>query len=214
MFTDHKKITSHGLHSGFTLIEVLVSITVFLLLLGIFTNFVVQSYRLQTYDVEQGEAVRQARNGVEKMVKELREVTYADDGSYGIVPGSALTESITFYSDVDLDQSTERIRYFLENNQLMRGVIEPGSPPLIYDPAAEQVAAVASFVNNGDISLLTYYNDQYPVDVINNPLSSPIDVTEITLLRIELVINVTPTRAPFNFHQVSLAQLRNLKEEF
>ena len=118
MFTDHKKITSHGLHSGFTLIEVLVSITVFLLLLGIFTNFIVQSYRLQTYDVEQGEAVRQARNGVEKMVKELREVTYADDGSYGIVPGSALMESITFYSDVDLDQSTERIRYFLENNQL------------------------------------------------------------------------------------------------
>lgn len=209
-----KKFSARVSPSGFTLIEVLVALTIFLLLLGVFTNFVVQSYRLQTYDVEQGEAVREARTGVEKMVKELREVTSADDGSYGIVPGSALTESITFYSDVDLDQSTERIRYFLENNQLMRGVIEPGSPPLLYDPAEEQIIAVTSFVNNGDIQLFTYYNDQYPADVVNNPLADPVDVTEITLVQIELVINVTPTRAPLDFHQISLAQLRNLKEEF
>lgn len=199
---------------GFTIIEVLVSLAIFLLLLGVFTNFVIQSYRLQTYDVEQGEAVRQGRAGVEKMVKELREVTSADDGSYAIVAGSALSDSITFYSDVDLDQSTERIRYFLQDNQLKRGVIEPGNPPLLYDPAAEQISTVASFVHNNDANLFTYYNDQYPADTTDNPLTSPVDVTDITLVRVELVINVTPERAPLDFHQISLAQLRNLKEEF
>lgn len=96
---------------GFTLVETLVTIVVFTLAMGVVSGFIVMAYRTQSYTWEQSVAIDEARKGVEVMVKELREAKEGDDGSYPIE--QAGDKGIIFYSDIDKDGETERVRYFL-----------------------------------------------------------------------------------------------------
>lgn len=96
---------------GFTLIETLLTIAIFTLAMGIVTGFIVMLYRTQSYGWEQSTAIDEARKGIETMVKELREAKEGDDGSFPIE--KAEDKEIIFYSDIDKDAQTERVRYFL-----------------------------------------------------------------------------------------------------
>lgn len=95
---------------GFTLIETLVTVAIFVLALGAVASFIIVSYRSQAYVLQQSAAINQARKGIETMAKELREARIGDDGSYIIE--KAEDYEIIFYSDIDKDGATERVRYF------------------------------------------------------------------------------------------------------
>jgi type II secretory pathway pseudopilin PulG len=96
---------------SFTLIETVVSIAIFALSMGAAVALVVMTYRNYTYSWQQSLAIDEARKGVETMVKEIREARPGDDGSYPIE--KAEDKEFIFYSDIDKDGDTERIRYFL-----------------------------------------------------------------------------------------------------
>lgn len=96
---------------GFTLVETLVAIAIFILAMTAVSAFIIMAYRAQTYTWQQSRAVDEARRGVETMVKELREAREGDDGSYPIEKTE--DKEIIFYSDIDQDEQTERVRYFL-----------------------------------------------------------------------------------------------------
>jgi len=97
--------------SSFTLIESLVTIFVFVLAMGAVSGFVVMAYRTYGYTWQQSIAIDEARRGIETMVKEIREARSGEDGSYPIV--LAGDKEFIFFSDVDNDGKTERVRYFL-----------------------------------------------------------------------------------------------------
>ncbi|MFH1841282.1 MAG: type II secretion system protein [Candidatus Nealsonbacteria bacterium] len=96
---------------AFTLIEVLVTIAVFVLIFGAVSGFIVMLYRTQGYTWQQSMAINEARKGIETMVKEIREAKIGDDGSFPIEKAS--DKEFIFYSDIDKDGETERVRYFL-----------------------------------------------------------------------------------------------------
>lgn len=96
---------------GFTLIETVVAIFIFVLALGSVVGFIVAAYRTQSYTWEQSIAIDEARRGIETMVKEIREAQTADDGSFPIE--KADDKEFIFYSDIDKDGQAERVRYFL-----------------------------------------------------------------------------------------------------
>lgn len=96
---------------GFTLIEVLIVIFIFVLSVGVLTGLIFWAYKTQSYILEQTSAIDSATKGVEIMIRELREATYGDDGSYPLE--KAEDKEIIFYSDIDKDDETERVRYFL-----------------------------------------------------------------------------------------------------
>jgi len=96
---------------GFTLIETLVTIIIFGLLMGVVSGFIVMLYRTQSYTWQQSIAIDEARKGIETMVREIRGARTGDDGSYPIV--LAEDKEFIFYSDIDNDGKTERVRYFL-----------------------------------------------------------------------------------------------------
>lgn len=96
---------------GFTLIETLVIIFVFVLIMGALSSLIVRGYRNYGYILRQSIAVNEARKGIRIMVKEIREARSGDDGSYPIE--KAQDKEFIFYSDIDKDDETERIRYFL-----------------------------------------------------------------------------------------------------
>lgn len=97
--------------AGFTLIETIVAIFVFTLIFGATMAGITMIYRTQGYTMDQAVAVNEARRGVDIMATEIRNASYGEDGSYPIEKGGS--KEFIFYSDIDKDGDTERVRYFL-----------------------------------------------------------------------------------------------------
>jgi prepilin-type N-terminal cleavage/methylation domain-containing protein len=96
---------------GFTLVETMVAIAVFTLIMGAASAFVISSYRVHEYTWDQSKAIDEARKGIELMTKEIREARTGEDGSYPLE--RAEEKQVVFYSDIDNDEKTEKVRYFL-----------------------------------------------------------------------------------------------------
>ncbi len=199
---------------GFTLIEVVITLGILSFLMAGIYGFFIESYNFQTFVSEQNDAVSTARDGVEQLVYEIREAAPADTGAYTIE--LADEQELIFFSDVDADVLTERIRYFLDGTNLKKGVIEP-----TYDPLAEQtyaydgtevITTIGQAVQNGVTPIFTYYNGDWPGDIVNNPLSYPADPTEVKLIKIYLEVNINPAKVPETYQLENYVQLRNLKD--
>jgi len=96
---------------GFTLVETLAVIGVFVLIMGALAGAIVMLYRVHGYTWQQSIAIDEARRGIEIMIKEIRAARVGDDGSYPIE--KAEDKEFIFYADIDGDGKTERVRYFL-----------------------------------------------------------------------------------------------------
>lgn len=103
---------------GFTLTETLVAIFIFIMAIGAVSGLVLLGYRSQSYTWQRSMAIKEARRGVEVMIKEIREADSGENGAFSIE--SAGDKEFVFYSDIDNDGKTERVRYFL-------GTINSGS---------------------------------------------------------------------------------------
>ncbi len=189
---------------GFTLVETLVAISVFIVLIISVTTSITYLYRTSFYDIQQTQAINSARRGIDVMVREIREATYADTGAYLIE--SAQNQSLIFYSDTDRDQNIERIRYFLDGKTLKKGEIEASGTPRQYNPANEKFSILSEYVQNGSQAIFTYF------DKDNNQITDLLKVGDISLVKVNLIINVDPSRPPSDFILISNAQIRNVKE--
>jgi len=194
---------------SFSLIEVIVTVFIFTLALGAVTGFIIYLYRSYSYNFEQIQAINEARKGIETMVKEIREARYGDDGSYPLEEAGDF--QFIFYSDIDRDDLTERVRYFLEGTDFKKGVVEPSGDPPQYILADENVSILSSYVRNTSQPIFTYYNGDWPTDTINNPLPTLARLTETKLMHVYLKVNIDPNRPPDDFELESDAQIRNLK---
>lgn len=97
--------------AGFTLVETLVSISIFVIILGGVISSIFLIYRTQGYTQEESMAINEARRGLDTMVKDIRKAQTGEDGSYLIE--RAADKEFIFYSDVDNDDKAERVRYFI-----------------------------------------------------------------------------------------------------
>jgi len=195
---------------GVTLLETLIAVGVFAFASVVVFAFVTDGFKIQSFALDQSTAMSEARRGVETMVREIRESQVADNGAYTIV--TANPQEFSFYSDIDKDSSVERIRYFLEGTDFKRGVIEPRDNPVSYLQQDEVVTVITRFVRNGSAPIFTYYNGDWPGDTVNNPLSDPVDLSEVRFLHVSMTINVRPNVAPTDFNLETDVQMRNLKD--
>ena len=187
---------------GMTLIESLVFILIFSLILAAVFDFIVISYRIQGYSFQQSISISEARRGVETMVKEIREAKLGDDGSYIIE--EAEDYEFVFYSNIDQDQETERVRYFIDGSNFKKGVINPTGWPIRYESEDEEISVLSQYVRNAP-PVFRYYDGE------GNELSSPARLKDTKLMHLFLVINVNPNRPPQDFILESSVQIRNLK---
>lgn len=191
---------------GFTLIETLVVLAIFIIVLGALVSSIRFFYRSNTHALEQSFAINSARIGVERMVKDIREAAFSDEGSYPVI--SMATSSFSFYSDIDEDIFVEKVRYFLDGTDLNRGIIDSSGDPLAYDDNNEVISLVSDNVRNNSESvvLFTYYNAS------GTEMTNMASTTDLRFVTVEVVVNVNPTRLPNNFSLRSSATLRNVKE--
>lgn len=190
---------------GFTFAEMLVVIAVFSIVMVAVANSVLYFYQSNRNTVEQAYAINNARRGIEFMVRDIREVAYSDAGSYPII--SMATSSFYFYSDIDRDDSVERIRYFLDGDILRKGVTNATGDPPIYNDVSEEFTIISEYVRS-DVqvgNIFRYF------DVNGNEITDLSAVTDVVFVRVGLVVNVNPFRLPEEFTLRSSATLRNLR---
>src|SRR3989338_5380993 len=147
--------------SGFSLLEALFTMGIFVLVTVSVSSFIMQSYKTTLFADEQAEAIEQARRGMTSMVKEIREASPAENGAFPLELADA--QNIIFYSDIDSDEEIERVHYYLSGTDLVKGVMEPsGFPPACV--GAKETTVLSHYVQNGTEPVFSYFNGDYPTD--------------------------------------------------
>lgn len=195
-----------------TLVEMLVAIGVVAIVMQGFTFLLIKTWDTNKFILEEGLASAAVSRATNKIVIQLRGVQQADNGDYPIASGSNF--DLVFYCDIDDDGVVEKVHYFLDlvTDQLKQGVSDPlPTNPVTYPAGDSAVTVVANYiVNTNTDPVFYYYNKNYPGDTVNNPLSTPVTVGAIQMVRIHLLINIDPVHAPNNVNMESFVDLRNL----
>ena len=196
--------------SGFTLIEVMVVSMVTVVLAGavVGLNYIIG--RSQMLAFRSFTTVDETNASVSSLVKEIRTAQYGDNGAYPIE--FADYQNIVFYSDIDIDGDSEKVRYFLDGTDLKKVTTEPSGVPPQYLPADAKTKVVATNVRNGGSPLFYYFNENYPLDTLNNPLSYPASIANVTLVQVVLRINPVEEEPNTDYILDSFTNIRLLKD--
>lgn len=198
----------YNLKSGFSIIEVLVSIFI-LTLIGLavysFQKDVFWFNRILSGNFATND---EARRALKVMSAEIRTASPSSLGAYALV--QTATSSFTFYSNIDNDSFKERVRYFVDGTTLKKGVIKPSGSPLTYNPANEVITELIHDVLSSATSTFSYYDENY--DGTNQPLAEPINIAAVRLVKITIVIDKDPQSPPGPRTLTTQIQMRNLKD--
>lgn len=194
---------------GFTLVEMLISIFIISVLTVTVNRFATDVFSLN-YFIQGGlNTQMDSRRIVKVMVTELREAGPSALGAYPIAVASST--GVTFYTDVNNDGLRDRVRYFVNGTNLRRGVVYPTGSPLSYVDASEQLTTVISgFVSSTTLPLFQYYPSNYAGT--SSPLSIPVDIPSIRLVKITVIIDKDPNKSPVKVITGSQVNIRNLKD--
>lgn len=199
----------NNLKSGFTIVELLVSIFILSLIVVAATTFQRDIFSLNfSLQASLNDQI-EARHVIKVMVAELRKASPSSLGAYPIALASST--AITFYSDIDSDGIKERVRYFVDGNRVRRGVIVPTGTPLVYNSANEQLTTIINnFISSSTLPLFQYYPAEYSGS--GAPLSQPVNIPSVRLIKITAIINKDPVHNPNPLIVTSQVNLRNLKD--
>ncbi|MEI8344133.1 MAG: prepilin-type N-terminal cleavage/methylation domain-containing protein [Candidatus Moraniibacteriota bacterium] len=201
--------------AGMTLVEMLIAMFIFLIGIAGLTMLASKSWGMNSFVIESGNATSKATSALNSVIKNLRKIRQADDGSYPVKEVGS--NSLTVYLDDDNtgDGKVERVRYYLDSatQTLKKGVTKSSGTPAFY-PAAETISVVANYVVNTPAQpVFEYYNSDYPIDTINNPLVNPA-VADVKLVKVRLWVNIKPLTAPDNVNLESFVEFRNLNDNY
>jgi prepilin-type N-terminal cleavage/methylation domain-containing protein len=204
-----RKIFPSKTTAGFTLIETLITVFVSsMLAVGVIA--LVSS--ILTSSGKQGTllySADQARRVSFQIKQELRNAYTSSVGSYAITTANA--QELIFYTDTDGDVGMERVRYFIQNGSLRRGVVDPSGNPLAYNFGSEVVRDIQGGVANQANPLFYYYDDTYD-GTAENFLAQPVDVTDIRYIKLNLMVYNRGGNAGTGIFTVTAGStIRNLK---
>ncbi len=193
---------------GFSLVETIVVVALFTVVMLAVTESIATFYRLNAYTIAQSYQVDTARRGTEQLVRDLREMTFADDGTF---PLTLMGDyQVGFYSDVDHDNSVEYITYSLSSTTLQKKIFNAtGSPPVYSTTSPESTMTLTEYTQNTlqGIPIFVYYDGE------GNKATATTTVTDIRYIEVSVIVNIDPIRDPGQYMLRSSAALRNLKNE-
>jgi prepilin-type N-terminal cleavage/methylation domain-containing protein len=193
---------------GLTLIELLITISISGVIgLGLVSLQYILSQN-QIAITKSYKSVDSANFTVSNLIKEIRMARQSDNGAYLL--SLAGNQEIIFYSDIDFDEKTEWVRYYLNGTDLIKEIIKPSGYPAIYDSLKKTSSVVTEGVRNGTTSIFYYYNQNWPYDTINNPLAADDRLSETKTIKIYLRANVE-NRPERDYVIESFSQIRSVK---
>lgn len=192
---------------GFTLIETMVVVVIFFVMVGALVTFERDTLQQNSFYQNRLLADQDARQGLRRMVAELRTAVASDGGAYPIA--AAARDSLTFFSDVDKNGTHDQVRYFLDGATLRRGVIKPAGTPAVYDPTTESVDILASGFADANQIIFSYFDQNYAGT--STPLSFPVDLSAIRLIKIAFKLDADTARPPGPATYSTQVVIRSLK---
>lgn len=188
--------------------EMLVTITLISLVMGGVVLFFIRIFPLQKFAMESSQAQLAASQSVTSIVSLLRNMRQSDSGEYAL--HGAGSDEIIFFADEDSDGAVERVRIFLDGNDIRKGVVQPVGTPAAYSIDQEVISIIVTYVRNGTGS--------YPSDIFfyydegNQLLSGNFSLGEVRMVKVDVYIDVQPSSSPSASHFESFASIRNLSE--
>ncbi len=195
-------------NKGFTLVETLLVVSILVMISFAFYAFQRDIFSLNESLSRNLTAQDEARRALKFMIYEIRVASPSSLGSYAL--SQVATSSFVFYANIDDDSLKERVRYFVEDSTLKRGVIKPSGSPPTYDLESEEFVDLVHNLANGTTSVFSYYDEDY--DGTTSPLSEPVDATLVRLVKIFFIVDggVQGSTTPLTF--TTQVQMRNLKD--
>lgn len=193
---------------GFSLAEIIIVTAIALAIFVAVFNFGQSIFSFNSSSQKNLAAQSDARRVLKNIVRELRSASPSSLGSYPL--SLTGTSSLTFFANLDSDAYKEQVRYFLVGKELKRGVTKPSGSPLVYNPANEKIITLIGDINNGATAIFDYFDSNYAGT--STPLSLPVQVTKVRLVRITVKIEKDPNRSLGPFKVESQVFLRNLKD--
>ena len=190
---------------GFTLVETLVTVSIFLLLTGGITlmlKYVFYTFNQQSLSLDSADSARLA---LFTFSNEIRNATNGIDGSYPL--NQASTSQIIFFSTYGSGNNVNRIRYYITNSTLYKGVIVPTGIPLSYGSIEATSSVLTGLVST---SIFSYFDGNYAGT--STPLAQPVNVNNVKFVQINLTLTKQDIRnATTTFLVSGGAAIRNLK---
>ncbi len=189
----------NGRQSGFTLIEVILSMAVFgmiLILLGRVTAAGLTKYQYLQY---QANGAADLGTLLDRAARVLRGATQVVD---------AQTNSVTVYAYFSpQDAVVKKVRYFTTGNTLKAGVTPPSgsAPNYTYNPANEVITTLTNNLTTSPNPIFTYY------DATGAQLANGFSLAQVKQIGIYLSINPSPRYLPKSLQTGTRVTLRNVK---
>ena len=197
------------LKKGFTIAEFIISIAILSFLTYTVSIFQRDVFSLSTNLQSSLNAQLEARHLIKNMIAELRRATVSANGSYPIELASST--GITFYSDINNNGTVERVRYYLHNKTIRKGVIAPTGNPAVYNSGSEVTTTLLNYViASSTLPIFQYYSSNY--SGTTSPISMPPNISTIRLIKVTVIIDTDPNRSPTPIISTSQVNLRNLKD--
>jgi len=193
---------------GFVLAELLVALAILAFIMigvGALTSNI---FKLQAYNSEAMTETDELRRFMKTFVAELRSAETSDNGGYSI--SAAASTSITFYDDLYNDGKREQIRYYVSGTTLNKGVTASTGVPPVYTSANETISEVIHNLTSANTTIFSYYPATYAGTT--TPLTVPIDIAQIHLVKAQVIVDTDPNRAPGPVTDSTQVSIRNLKD--
>ena len=198
-------------NKGFTLLESIMSVAIMVAIVFAATLLAKDVLSTNQSAVQSLSAQSDTRRAIKSWIAELRTATPSATGAYTIE--SASTSSLVFFADLDSDNRSERIRYFISTStrSFNRGVVSPtGSPPSYVLSGESVITMVSDMVQGTSTPVFEYFDTNYAGT--SSPMTYPLDVSMIRLIRVNISVDKDPNRSPDPLTVSSEVTLRNLKD--
>ncbi|MEA1937059.1 MAG: prepilin-type N-terminal cleavage/methylation domain-containing protein [Patescibacteria group bacterium] len=207
--THNSQFTIHNSNNknGFTLIEMLIAVSILAIMAVAISVFFVSLYKEQGSDVAKIKRIDVAGRTIESMSNNIRKMNRAENGIFPLEV--AQEQALVFYADIDKDGLTERIEYSLNGTLLEKKIIESGVG-LDYS-GAETTAVIVEGVRNGTEPLFKYYDENYTGGEFEISLSEPVNVTNVKIIEIILDLNADEKHLASPFRAETKIHPRNLR---
>lgn len=193
---------------GFSLIEVVIVVAIAMSLVIIVSNLTSNVSSLNTLVSSQLQTKSDTNETLQIMTTEIRSAANAQNGAYPI--DSASTSSFIFYSDINKDGSTERIRYYLASSTIFKGVTQPTGTPATYNTSTELVTDMIDGVTLvSSTPIFQYYDSAYTGT--QAAMSLPINVSQIRLVGLIFYSTAQQNQSTSKQYFSTIVNIRNLR---
>lgn len=194
-----QKVMKLKFKKGISLIELVVTAGLFVIISGLLVVMIVRSFSSYRYSQETIDAQ-------EKTAMAMRDFEKSTRGATEIL--DAEPAQLTFYTYLleDVQPAPSRVRYYIDGNKLMKGVVHPSGAGPIFDyiEADEFSKPIAENVTNTSL-IFTYFN------AASVQIANPVPSDAVRMIKFSVTVDKDTTQPPDAITTTTTVNLRNLK---